>query len=104
MLRFGAWVSLRSTHPTHYSPLKEIGREMTTLVERKIGDFRTRADDGTIYVVIEFQTFTIFTPISGESNEIAGTKRWQLKDGRDVNWIDSEIYEIVESSLSLRRT
>ena len=71
-------------------------------MRRSTDKFAVRADDGEELTVIEYQVFSIFNSLTG-TREVPGMKDYQLSDGRDVNWIDENNFEIVRTGRRLRR-
>ena len=60
-------------------------------------------DNLSEYTVIEYQNFTTFRPISGPAQRVPTTKMLMLLDGRAVNWIDDNTFQIVETDQIIRK-
>lgn len=70
---------------------------------KEIQRFRCLGDSGYEYIVIEYQTFRRFQPLSGPAEDIPGAKECFLSDGRDVNFIDDSTFQIVLTDEFIRK-
>jgi hypothetical protein len=71
-------------------------------MEQMIAAHQMRADDGTEYEVFEFQEYQDASTFDGEGS-IKGLKSLRLSNGRHVNWIDDDTFQIVGSGTIIRR-
>jgi hypothetical protein len=65
--------------------------------------YRCRDDNGNGYVVIEYQNYRIFNPVSGPRQEVPTTKELLLSTGEPVKYIDDQTFEVVSSDKRLYR-
>jgi len=75
------------------------------MVERRIGSFYARADDGTMFEVIEWQTEVQFRPLDRGTKLLSGGIAYRLADGRHVNPIENDpmAFEIVDTEQIVRK-
>ena len=73
-------------------------------MEQEIRRFHAKSDDGKVFVVVEYQEFTKFQPISGARGRIPTTTSLRLSDGRDVTYVqdDPEAFKIVDTDEIIR--
>lgn len=64
-------------------------------MRNEIGRYRCRGDSGREYTVVEYQNYRRFQPVSGPAQNVPTTKEMFLSDGRDVNFIDDDTFQIV---------
>lgn len=75
-------------------------------MEQEIDRFEAKADDGTVYTIIEYQEFTEHRPVDSPNTEwVKGMKRLELEDGSPVNAVrnDPETFQIVATDQIVRR-
>jgi hypothetical protein len=77
--------------------------QMTQRIVREIDRYDCEDDDSNDYVVIVLQHYVVWQPLSGEREEKPTTKELRLSDGRHVNWLDDETFQIVENDKILRK-
>lgn len=72
---------------------------------RKVEEERIGATDenGRRVTVIQWCTMIPHRPVSGPSSEIKGTRSWTTSDGLDVNYVDENTFEIVQTDMVLKR-
>lgn len=71
-------------------------------MERVVATHRMKADDGTLFDVLDIQEYIDASDKSGPS-WIEGLKRLELRDGSKVNYIDDDTFELVRSGRKLNR-
>lgn len=71
--------------------------------KRESDQFEAQDDEGNLYTVIEYQLVIESEPISGPSSIMKGTKELFLGNGRAVNYIDDDTFEVVETEKIIRR-
>lgn len=76
---------------------------MTKRYLEEIDRFVAISDDGQEFIVIELQTVTETSDLSGQMRTARGTKQLQLSDGSSVNYIDDETFKIVQRDEIIRR-
>jgi hypothetical protein len=65
-------------------------------IVKKTDEFMAVSKDGNRYTVMEFTTFTSFTPVnSGVTKLIIRAKEYRLDNGSDVNKISNGVFEIL---------
>jgi hypothetical protein len=72
---------------------------MADLIARHIAE----SDDGEAFEVLEYQHYTERRMLSGKQMSVPTVREYVLSDGRDVNWIDSETFKIVETDQIIRK-
>lgn len=72
---------------------------MADLIARHIAE----SDDGETFEVLEYQHYTQARPLSGSPTRLPTVREYFLSDGRDVNWVDSETFKIVETDQIIRK-
>lgn len=72
-------------------------------MRKEVNRYRCRGEDGSEYTVIERQTFTNFRPMSGPSQNVGGALDWILSDGRDVNFVDDDTFQILDTDEVIRK-
>ena len=73
--------------------------------EREVDRFAVKADDGERFILVEYQATTRTLKLDG-STPIAQGKSptlLRLSDGREVNFIDSETFQIVDTNQIIRK-
>jgi hypothetical protein len=70
---------------------------------REIRRFFAVADDGTEYVIVEHQEIIDAAHHGDKRAGLPGMKRLATLDGRAVNYIDSETFQIVETDEIVRK-
>jgi hypothetical protein len=68
---------------------------------QEIRRFHAKSDDGKAFVVVEYQEFTEFQPISGARRRIPTTTSLRLNDGSYVQ-DDPEAFKIVDTDEIIR--
>ena len=73
-------------------------------MEQEIRRFYAKSDDGRVFIVVEYQEFTEFQPISGARQRIPTTTSLRLSDGRDVTYVqdDPEAFKILDTDEIIR--
>lgn len=66
--------------------------------------FQCKDDQGNSFTVIERTKIVEFKPLSGAAQKAKGTVDYVTSTGLDVNQIDDDTYEIVQSDLIIRRS
>ena len=72
-------------------------------MRKEINRYRCIGDSGREYTVIEHQNFTRFETLNNPPQEVPGTKGWILSDGRDVNFIDDNTFQILDTDEFIRK-
>lgn len=72
---------------------------MKELVE----NFKAKGKDGTIYTVHIYQNISEFKPLSGPKQRAGGTKDARLADGRHLNWIDEDTFQVLDNDEIIKR-
>ena len=72
-------------------------------MKKEISRYTCVGDSGREYTVVEYQNFRVFRPLNGPSQEVPTTKELFLSDGRDVNWIDDNKFQIVITDEIVRK-
>lgn len=72
-------------------------------MRKEIARYECEDDNLNEYVVVEYQNYTRFTPISGPPEDIPTTKELFLSDGRAVNFIDENTFQIVATDQIIRK-
>lgn len=67
------------------------------------GRWKATSDNGTVHTVIEYQAIEVFRPISGPSTRLKGVRSLYLSDGRAVNYIDADTFQIVDTDEVIRK-
>lgn len=72
---------------------------------RKVEEQRidTIDEDGRRVTVIQMRMMIPNRPVSGPATEIKGTRSWETSGGLDVNYIDENTFEIVQTDMVLKR-
>jgi len=70
-------------------------------MRKEITRYQCIGDSGREYTVIEYQNF--MRPQSGPAQDVLGTKEWFLSDGRDVNFIDENTFQILRTDEFVRK-
>lgn len=70
---------------------------------KEVQRIQAQGDDGARYTVIEYVWVTELHPISGEPSSVKGAREWRLDDGRHVNMIDAETFEILDTDEIIRK-
>jgi hypothetical protein len=65
--------------------------------------FEAKDDGGRLYTVVEYQLIIESTPVSGPTSIMKGTKELFLANGHNVNYIDDDTFEVVETDTIIRR-
>jgi len=65
--------------------------------------FFAETDEGDEYQVLVYQRAVSFRPLSGPRQQLGGARDYRLADGRDLNPISDDVFEIVETGQILRR-
>ena len=71
-------------------------------VQRETNQFQAEADDGTVYTVVEWTTFSEFRPLSGSPQWVRGAREYLLSTGGDVSPLGDGAYRIVETDEIIR--
>jgi hypothetical protein len=72
-------------------------------MRKEIGRHDCRGDSGRQYTVVEYQNYRRFQPLNGPAQDVPGTKELFLSDGRDVNFIDENTFQIVLTDEIVRK-
>lgn len=73
-------------------------------MRQEIGRYRCRGDiAGREYVVIEYQNMVPFNGLEGGVQYRGGTKGLELVGGGNLNFIDENTFEIVQTGEIVRR-
>lgn len=72
-------------------------------MEELIDSFEAVSDDGQTFSVLMYQRMTEHRPLSGPVQQIRGSKRLALSDGRAVNSIDDNTFRIVVGGIIIRK-
>ena len=72
-------------------------------MRREINRYECEGESGKRYTVVEYQNYRQYHPMSGPPQEVPTTKDMYLVDGRDVNAIDDNTFQIVITDEILRR-
>lgn len=72
-------------------------------MRKEINRYRCIGDAGREYTVIEYQNFTRHQTLNNPPQDIPGSKGCALSDGRDVNWIDENTFQIVQTDEFVRK-
>jgi hypothetical protein len=72
-------------------------------MKKEIDRYQCIGDSGREYTVIERQNFTRVQPLSGPPQDVRGTLDWILSDGRDVNFIDDNTFQILDTDEFVRK-
>lgn len=72
-------------------------------MKKLVESFKAKGTDGTIYTVQIFQTFRVFKPIDGPATEVGGTKEAVLSNGRHLNLVDDDTFQILDNDEIIRR-
>ena len=70
---------------------------------REIDRFYCEDDDGNEYVVIEYQHYAISETLNRAPQEVPTTKECRLRDGKHVNVLGGDLFEIVETDVKIRK-
>jgi hypothetical protein len=70
---------------------------------RETDRFSARGDGGANYTVIEYREVLTETPLRGRRAEALGARDYRLSDGRHVNWIDNETFQILDTNEVIRK-
>ena len=70
---------------------------MDEKITKEVERFNATSEDGQMFTVIIAQEFTVTHPYEGDSKEIPGYKFAVTSDGRDLNFMAENKFEIVES-------
>lgn len=71
--------------------------------KRLVEKFQARGLNGKIYTVHIYEAVIEFKPITGPSITSGGSKVAALSDGRHVNWIDDETFQILDNDEIIKR-
>jgi hypothetical protein len=72
-------------------------------MKKEIDRYRCIGDSGREYTVIEYQHIIRTQLKSGPPQDVPTTKEWFLSDGRDVNFIDDNTFQIVLTDEFIRK-
>ena len=72
-------------------------------MREEIGRYECIGDSGRHYIVVEYQNFLRVHPVSGSAQDVRTTKECFLSDGRDVNYIDENTFQIVLTDELIRK-
>lgn len=72
-------------------------------MRKEIGRYYCMGDSGHEYIVIEYQNYRRWQPLSGPAQDVPTTKEMFLSDGRDVNFIDENTFQIVLTDEIVRK-
>jgi hypothetical protein len=72
-------------------------------MERLIGSHKVKADDGTIHEVLELQEIINAGTFDNPNAIIPGLKRFALRAGGPVNFVDENTFKIVMTGKTVRR-
>ncbi len=65
--------------------------------------FLAQDDAGRVYTVVIYQETREYRTLSGPSQTIEGALRATLSDGRSLDWIDAETFEIIDTDEIIRK-
>jgi hypothetical protein len=72
-------------------------------MRKEINRYRCVGDSGRQYTVVEFQNFRRHRTLNNPPQDIPTTKECFLSDGRDVNWIDENTFQVVVTDEFVRK-
>jgi hypothetical protein len=72
-------------------------------MKKEINRYRCIGDSSREYTVIEYQNIMRFQPLNGPAQNVPGTKTLFLSDGRDVNFVDENTFQIVLTDEFVRK-
>jgi hypothetical protein len=72
-------------------------------MKKEIARYQCIGDSGREYTVIEFQHIIRTQLKSGPPQDVLGTKECFLSDGRDVNFVDDNTFQIVRTDEFVRK-
>lgn len=70
---------------------------------REIARYECEDDDLNEYTVIVFQNYRRWVSVDGRSKDVPTTKEMFLSDGRPVNFIDDNTFQIVHTDQIIRK-
>lgn len=70
---------------------------------REMARFNAADEAGRQYTVVEYQIFTGIAGVDGTMRWAGGTKDLRLRDGTDLNFVDENTFEIVQTGKIIRR-
>lgn len=71
-------------------------------MQRETGQFQAEADDGTLYTVVEWTTFSEYRPLSGAPQWVRGAREYRLSTGGHVNPVSDGVYQIFDTDEIIR--
>lgn len=75
---------------------------MSRKVSRQIDEFTCHGDDGQTYTVIEYQDFIDASSRDGEE-WLPGLKWLELPNGRKLNFISDDTFQVVSTGVIVRK-
>ena len=72
-------------------------------MRQEVGRFQAKGDDGAIYTVIEYQTFTETGLLSGSPSRSPGSRELTLTNGAHVNFLDDNTFQIANTEQVIRK-
>jgi hypothetical protein len=72
-------------------------------MRREIKRYRCIGDGGREYIVIEYQHIMRTQLKSGPPQDVPGNLDWILLDGREVNFIDDNTFQILDTDEFVRK-
>jgi len=66
-------------------------------MRKEINRYRCIGDSGREYTVIEYQNFTRYQTLNNPPQDVPTTLEWFLSDSRDVNFIDDNTFQILDT-------
>ncbi len=73
------------------------------MAEREIDRFYAQGESGQMFEIVELEEVVTFRPLSGASKRLGGAKRYVLKSGGDVSYVQAETFKILDTGEIVRR-
>ncbi|MDR7040497.1 MULTISPECIES: hypothetical protein [Methylobacterium] len=71
-------------------------------MDHELERFEAQAEDGTLHMIIAWQTFTRSGGLSG-SHVLKDQRRYSLLNGAGVDWLGDDLFQVIRSGEVLRR-
>lgn len=73
--------------------------------EREIDRFTVKSDEGEMFTLVKYQVTTRTLKLDGSTSIASGKSPTllRLSDGREVNFIDSETFQIADTKQIIRK-
>ena len=72
-------------------------------MRKEINRYLCVGDSGCEYTVIEYRHSRRFQPLNGPAQDVPTTLEGFLSDGRDVNFIDDNTFQILDTDEFVRK-